>query len=1598
MKRIILVLSVLLSAVSAFAQTGIPPFSSLSTTPFDTVDNQNLNIYFAIPIVSSAGRGMPLSLSLINNSLIWQQSANSWTPVVDSLGNPTWGWQKDIPAGGFVKYVSTTSAPVKCEPGGQFYTITYYSSFSYIDVLGTSHGFPISYRQSQCPAQNGGARTGYAFDSTGFYMDATNPNNPKVTNNGGALPLNGTGPSTDINGNYVTKTIVNSSETDWTDSVGNVALKVIYVPNVTSPTSIEYEFLTGANSSTYQTITLKLQNLNIKTDFACSGIGEYTGTATVPLELDIPSPVSGTLVYSFKYESTPNNSNYSTGRVQKVIFPTGGYYEYDYGATNDGINCADGTTLNVNRVVSNGSPSTWNFVRNAASLMTTVTTPQLADTLSANDTMYTFNSSGQETSRIIYSNSPGSTALRTINTTWATNGTLATQVTILEDGATKSEADTTYDQYGNLQELVEYDWGSGAHGSTNPIRTTSYSYLSTSSYTSLNILNLVTQKQITDSNGTVQYLQNITYDGATLTCPANAAQHNDTSYPCTAIYRGDPTLITTYTTPAGPSGPITKNFTYDWFGNLLTAQVNCCQQKTWVYSNTTQYSQPDSVTSGGLLTTSATYNLYTGWMVTSTDENGQITHYGYDFLRRPMSVQRPDGTTISQSYSDTSFTSTVITPIDSAGHKIQQISAVDSLGYPAQSKIEDAGSTVYSVTQTSNNLLGRPYQTSNPDTGSPSYWTVNKFDALGRLTSTTLPDTSVTSHSYSTNTVTVTDPASKKRESIFDAAGRLTSVYEPDGSNSLTVLTSYAYTVLDGLATVTEGSQTRTYTYDGLGRLLTRAEPETKNAGGQGQYVYQYNSYDLVTQRTDPRGVIATYGYDTLNRLHTISYNVGSTGVSATAGVTLTYGTNPTQNNNGRLIAMADGVGSENYTYDVLGRLTQLQKVISGTPYTTSYQYNVGNELTQITYPSGRVVQQAVDPIGRVCAVAQTASSCTAGTNIYANDYNYNNPASQLQGFNYGNGVAASFTYSPDRLQMTGLSYANGTSTLFSLNYWYKKDATNCPTGAIGNNGQIQCITDNVDNGRTAKYAYDNLARLSTAQTTGSTGYAAWGLSMTFDRYGNRNAQTVTVGTAPSSSATADVTTNRLTTGYSYDSNGNMTNDGSNTLTYDAENRAVTSSGSLGSGSYTYDGNSLRVTKLAGGTTTVYVFSGSAVIAEYVNGAVPASPTREYIYSSSTLLAKIESGATQYYHPDHLSVRLMTDSSGNKLGEQGHYPFGESWYLTNTTTKWQFTDYERDAESGNDYAYERFYVNRLGRFSALDPMGGSTADPQSLNRYMYGRNDPMNMIDPTGMEDCQDLSDDTCGGSGGGGGGGSSLASGGGSTATCGNCGQQVCASVQGVSTGCSTAPPPSPSEPGILDTSNSGVNPADGPGILQASGGGGGGPIGTIGGRVAKTILTPNQLKTLADCIKQIFNVDLNVFSPSNPGQNGNFTGTTSNGSQISITNDVNTFTAAQINVVLYHTPAPPVGATGFTADGPRATQYGPSWLPSWLQFGYAYRTFSPTTNYSGSDLAAGYLFATQVHELGHSLAWTLGLAPPNKEDAYAGKLQDCYNQNAKR
>lgn len=76
-------------------------------------------------------------------------------------------------------------------------------------------------------------------------------------------------------------------------------------------------------------------------------------------------------------------------------------------------------------------------------------------------------------------------------------------------------------------------------------------------------------------------------------------------------------------------------------------------------------------------------------------------------------------------------------------------------------------------------------------------------------------------------------------------------------------------------------------------------------------------------------------------------------------------------------------------------------------------------------------------------------------------------------------------------------------------------------------------------------------------------------------------------------------------------------------------------------------------------------------------------------------------------------------------------PFGESWY-SSSGNEFVFTSYQRDAESGLDYAMARYYDSGSARFCSADPVGGKANDPQTWNRYTYVRNDPIDLTDPSG--------------------------------------------------------------------------------------------------------------------------------------------------------------------------------------------------------------------------------------------------------------------------
>jgi RHS repeat-associated protein len=1259
------------------------------------------DVDYSVPLFSLIGRaGLNLNLNLTYNSKVWVKSGS--TIYFDGeQGWPAPGWRM-----GFGRIDGVFSGPDS------------YNHYYYIAPDGGIHD--LRYNSSDSLYES--------IDST--YMDFNDstgvlrmPDGTQITfalqgsSGGYVLPTQ----VKDANGNYIT---INYSGTG--QQISSI------VDTVGRTTSFSYNTdgtLASISKSGFgnasRTWTFSYTTLTLSYSFASSLTVNAPSSAKVLSSITFPNSTSQVFSYNGYGQLTEADLKSSSSTVRGKFLvswnsaPGGGWTDSPTPAS---FGNYDGTNTD-----------TW-------SLSFGTYTASVTDPISVVTTTSFISDSGSWDDGLSSQKQVGSTALETFAYTWgddssALNPRITQALTTLKDTGQESEVQTDYTTYGNPSEVREYDYGSGAPGTL--IRSTDYTYVASSNYTSRHILNLPASAIIysgSSSSGTKVSNSAYSYDGSSLTSATGASNHDDTNYGTGFAYRGLLTSTTQYTNPVTPSGAITHTNAYDMLGNTLTATADCCIQRQFNFSSTTQFSQPDSVVSGSgtTLTTSSTYDSYTGLLASSTDENSQTMSYNYDVMDRQTSLTRPDSAVISTSYDDSSANpaSTVTAPVTSSTSS-KKTTTLDGLGRTVGLAQLDASNTVYGKMDTQYDGLGRISQKSLPYTGSSaSYWTQKQYDNLGRKSKIIPADGSSSSnnisYSYSGNTVAMADETGRQTKTVTDALGRLVETYEPDpsNSNSLTLTTTYTYDPLGNLTGISQGSQSRSYVFDGLSRKTSETTPEA------GMVSYQYNNYGKMTQRTDARGVITTYTYDsTLNRLTQVSYNVGSTGVPSTPTVSYTYGTSSSSYNNGRVLTMSDGLGSESYTYDQLSRKTQTQKVIYNVTYTTGYSYNLANQVSTMTYPSGRVVRNNVDAIGRQSSIQNNSTSAN-----YASSISYDT-AQHVTGFTYGNSVSASYSFSAQRLQLSSLSYSQGGTNLLSLSYAY--------TQGSGNNGQVASITDSVDSGRTASYTYDSLFRLTAATTSGSSNYPAWGLAWTYDRYGNRTAQSVTTGGGFSSSPTISTSTNRVTSmggsSFSYDANGNLTQDDQYEYVYDGENRVVTLKNLTGTtiATYAYDGNSMRIVKVWGGGRTFDLYDGSQLISEFEDAA-------SNTYSSGTTPGAAvgdSSAIILYHHGDQLTTRVTTDNSGNVASEEGHYPFGESWYVGGTadpSVERKFTSYLVDEEASNaklHYAVAREHSARLGRFQTADPVFGNFKNPQRLNRYSYVLGDPIRRIDPRGTQD-----------------------------------------------------------------------------------------------------------------------------------------------------------------------------------------------------------------------------------------------------------------------
>src|SRR5205823_4000122 len=94
-------------------------------------------------------------------------------------------------------------------------------------------------------------------------------------------------------------------------------------------------------------------------------------------------------------------------------------------------------------------------------------------------------------------------------------------------------------------------------------------------------------------------------------------------------------------------------------------------------------------------------------------------------------------------------------------------------------------------------------------------------------------------------------------------------------------------------------------------------------------------------------------------------------------------------------------------------------------------------------------------------------------------------------------------------------------------------------------------------------------------------------------------------------------------------------------------------------------------------------------------------------------------------------VRFVVDERGDIVNRANYNAFGQP--DGNTATGYGFAGEEWDAEAGLLFLRNRYLDPQIGRFLSRDSFPGSLDDPQSFNRYAYAANDPVNLVDPSGL-------------------------------------------------------------------------------------------------------------------------------------------------------------------------------------------------------------------------------------------------------------------------
>ncbi len=589
--------------------------------------------------------------------------------------------------------------------------------------------------------------------------------------------------------------------------------------------------------------------------------------------------------------------------------------------------------------------------------------------------------------------------------------------------------------------------------------------------------------------------------------------------------------------------------------------------------------------------------------------------------------------------------------------------------------------------------------------------------------------------------------------------------------------------ILTAYQTPQSGWQSTTYTYDGLGRVVTQTNPDGTSTSNDYSQPWQINV-------TNAKGLITKDYYDAFNRLVEVQEPNSDNSVYAT--------TNYSYDVLGNLIQVEDAnSNTTTMTYDWLSRKTGMTDPDMGT---WSYSYDNNGNLTTQTDAKGQTITMVYDAMNRL-----TNKNYPTGSGMTNVVYSYDSTA----GGNYGLGLRTGMTdasgtnsdvydsrgrLAQETKTISSVPYTttytyDGLDRVATVTYPTGETVTNTYNGrglpntvsgsTVGNlvtntlYNQLGNITEiDLNNGLKTTYGYYGTG--GTYDTTGGYYGQLWeiktlpqgggtslqDLQYTWDANGNLTTRQNLVasqtenftydsldrltgvsgaytqsyayntigditsmnGTSYSYGSQPQAVTAIGSTNYAYDANGNMTTRGTQTLTWDVENRPLTITGGA---SFVYDGDGNRIEQTENGQTTLY-------INQYYEKNITTGVVTTSYYLGGQLIAQNAGGTLKYIHQDSLgSSSVMSTSTGTLDSSISFYPFGATRTGSVSTAK-EFTGQRLD-QTGLYYYNARYYDPLIGRFISPDTAAPDLINPQSFNKYTYCFNNPLKYTDPTGL-------------------------------------------------------------------------------------------------------------------------------------------------------------------------------------------------------------------------------------------------------------------------